>query len=236
MKHIVVSDIHSNYKVLKQIADKYQPDEYRYIFLGDYCDYREPDDNGDYVSTILLIRNYVQKYHSVALLGNHDDKLIRWFKGNKVDEKEGFINTLKDLRIDASDQLKEDIYKFLLTLPLTFSCIIDKIEYQFAHAYYPYDEEIFARRMDSTDKEWKAFREHCIWGVPRRWNYETNKHERVFFWEDEFYCNRVPKDTIKVSGHYHTIFFGDKFIILDATPNIVTYIIEDKKLEEWNVT
>lgn len=230
-KTIVLGDIHSNYQALKHIVDKYQPDMYNYIFLGDYSDYREDDDKSDYVSTMLIIMNYVKNYNAVALLGNHDDKLLRWFKGNKVDEKEGFINTLKDLNCDANNHLKEQIYKFLLTLPLTYQKIVNGIEYQFAHAYFPQEQEIFARSLDSTAKEWKAYREHCIWGVPRRFNLTTNKHERVFHWNEERYINLVPKNTIKVCGHYHMCHRDDKFIILDGTPHIAIYIIEDNYFE-----
>jgi hypothetical protein len=230
MKTIFVGDVHSNHTALYNIIQKFNPVEYHYVLLGDYCDYREEDGRGDYIKTITMIMDLVYKYKCVALLGNHDDKLLRWYCGSKVDMKEGFLNTIED--IDKSTlQQRDDIMLFLNSLSLTYEIIIKGIEYQCAHAYFPYQNEIFARALDTTAGEWKAYKEHCIWGVPRRLNLTTNIEERVFHWNDERYRSRIPKNTIKVCGHYHQIFKDDKFIVLDASPNVAIYIPEDNYFE-----
>ena len=232
-KHIIVGDIHSNHIGLIKLLNTYDPEDYDYIFLGDYCDYRQenPRVNSNYIAVMTQIMTAVKNFGAIALLGNHDDKLIRWFKGNKVEVKEGLSETIFDIEKERASKngmtMVDNIKEFLNTLPLLYEKNINGKLYKFAHAYHPLETEIFARKNDSTPSEWKKMREHAIYGVPR-----TPEGERVFWWETGKYLDRITNH-IKVAGHYHLTYFSDKAIILDSTPEIVSYIIEDKKLELW---
>lgn len=235
MKHIVVGDIHSNYKVLSNIIEKYSPSKYKYIFTGDYSDYRgkDPKKNSNYIITIQLILFIIENYNGIALLGNHDDKLRRWFNGRNVELREGLKETLDDISEHKKlhgDVFINRIHRFLNEAPLTHIEVINGITYKFAHAIYPEHNEIY--RSESVAKNIKIWKEHCIWGYPRTLDDEKVFH-RVHYWELDEYNQRVPKDTVKIAGHYHIVFQNEKFVILDGTPGIASYIIEDNLLEEW---
>jgi hypothetical protein len=237
MKHIVVGDVHSNHLALIKIMFKYPPSEYKYIFTGDYNDYREenPREKSNYITTIFQVMKIVNLHGGVALLGNHDDKLRRWFNGRNVEIRDGLTETIYDIekfRKEPYGQLHLDtINAFLNNLPLTHIEEINGIVYKFAHAIHPEYDEVYIQTGHNPPSE-KKWKEHCIWGYPRTLDDEKVFH-RVHYWNIKEYNDRVPENTFKIAGHYHEVFKNDKFLILDATPNIATYIIEDNLIEEW---
>jgi predicted phosphodiesterase len=229
-KHIIVGDIHSNHICLTKILNKYDPEEYNYIFLGDYCDYRNenPRENSNYMQVILSVMAVVEHWGGIALLGNHDDKLKRWFAGNKVDIKEGLSETIYDIQNTVSPELVPSIKEFLNGLPICHQQDINGMHWKFAHAYNPYEQEIFARSTESTPREWRKMHEFCIYGVPR-----TPEGERTLWWEHDKYLDLIQEGHVKIAGHYHTVVVGPKYMVLDATPGIASYVIEDDLLEIW---
>lgn len=122
MRTIVVGDIHGCCKELKQLISelieckKYNPKKDRLIFLGDYID-RGDDPRG----VIRYIRRLQEKYDNViALMGNHEDMMIKYSNGDKYSgwEYNGYEKTLWSYA-EHKKELADD-YKWMKNLPLYF--------------------------------------------------------------------------------------------------------------------
>lgn len=94
------------------------PQRRKVIFVGDLVD-RGPDSPG----VLELVRDMVQTGNAFAVCGNHDQKLIRYLQGKKVQLKHGIEQTIVQLA-DRSIEWKEEMLDFLQQLPshLLFDC------------------------------------------------------------------------------------------------------------------
>jgi protein phosphatase len=99
----VIGDIHGCYDELCELLDRlgYLPDDsagYRHpsgrraIFLGDLVD-RGPR----VVETVRLVRRMTLAGQALAVLGNHDEKLVRWVKGAKVKVAHGLAESIAQI-------------------------------------------------------------------------------------------------------------------------------------------
>jgi protein phosphatase len=86
-------------------------DRRKVVFLGDIAD-RGPNP----VESLWCVKRMVESGNAFWILGNHDDKLRRWAKGNKVVLNNGLSETVK--AIENSNLSKEELFKLLDRLPL----------------------------------------------------------------------------------------------------------------------
>lgn len=119
MRTIVIGDIHGCYNELKALLSDlkeggvYNKDADKLIFLGDYID-RGKDSR----LVIELIRNLQKDNDNViALMGNHEDMLVEYYKGlNEYWLWNGYNVTLKSY--DGFREQFEDDVKWMRNLPL----------------------------------------------------------------------------------------------------------------------
>lgn len=115
----IIGDVHGClielYELLSLLGYKnhdilYKHPNRKLIFVGDIVD------RGDYsVETYYFIKNMVENNLASLVLGNHDDKLMRWAKGNKVKLTNGLDNTVNSFQ--KSNITKESIVNFFSNIP-----------------------------------------------------------------------------------------------------------------------
>lgn len=93
----------------------YHPPEGRkVVFVGDLVD-------RGYSSGIVycFVRDMINAGYALLSRGNHDDKLMRWAKGNNVILNHGIDETIKEL--EQLNIKKEEIFDFLNSIPMYLS-------------------------------------------------------------------------------------------------------------------
>jgi len=115
----VIGDVHGCYDELCELLEKlgYQIDKEghsfippvgrRAIFLGDLCD-RGPKN----VAVLKMVMGAVKEGKALAVLGNHDTKLVKALQGKKVKASHGLGVTLEELALESED-FREEVCKFL---------------------------------------------------------------------------------------------------------------------------
>ncbi len=133
---ILFGDIHSCHVELKELIqqlkekgfDPFTDHTIKFCFVGDLCD------RGDKaVDTLDYICNLINSGVAFSVLGNHDNKLLRYFKGNKIKLSNGLEQTVFELNgPTSSEKLRNKIYKTLETLP--YHLIFDDGKLVVSHA------------------------------------------------------------------------------------------------------
>lgn len=82
------------------------------VSVGDMAD-RGPNSP----AVLALWRQMVRAGTGIVVLGNHDDKLMRWLKGNKIKIAHGLQKTIDQLHSKSSPIKKKALYQFLVNLP-----------------------------------------------------------------------------------------------------------------------
>jgi predicted phosphodiesterase len=196
-----ISDIHSQYDRLKRAVDYAESQHLQIVFLGDIFDSKV--EYGDSIGTLNLIERCVKLGH-ICLNSNHQDKLIRYLKGNNVRQNNGLDVTIKEFA--NSDVDKNNLYRLLVSFP--YGVIMKNSEgkeFRVAHAYFPHSlrpASNFVYRSDINRK----YRDMMIYGKMDKENI------RVKWWETE----NENQNYVRVSGHYHTVFIGNQSIVLDS--------------------
>jgi serine/threonine protein phosphatase 1 len=132
MKRIVIGDIHGKSHLLEKLVE-YHGRENQFIFLGDYIDRGE--------SSREVIDYIIKLPQKICLMGNHEDLLIRFLKGNdpKFDDEfsplpplqleawlspeNGGKKTLDSFQLDSNSRwsdLKEEYQEFFSNLRYFF--------------------------------------------------------------------------------------------------------------------
>ena len=103
----IIGDIHSCASELEELLNKINyPNNRKIIFVGDLFD------RGPYpIETYKIIKEVINA-GGISVLGNHDDKLYRWSKGNKVIQNHGLDKTTK-----AFDNIRDELKEFLEKFP-----------------------------------------------------------------------------------------------------------------------
>lgn len=100
------------------------------VFVGDLCD-RGPDTPGVY----RLVMDAVQRGTAFCVLGNHDDKLLRWFKEpDRVKPSHGLTQSVEQFA-NEPPALRERVQEFIQTLPSHL--VLDGGRLVVAHAGLP---------------------------------------------------------------------------------------------------
>jgi len=190
-----IGDVQSCWDQLKQLL----------YYLGFYCENGEWYNSGackeiihlgdltdrglDSVSVLKTIMQLTEKGWCRGIRGNHDDKLMRYLKGNPVRAAHGLELTIEHLSL-LTTQEKAKILRYLESLPTYLKTEINGKKYVAVHAWW----------QDWMDgKEDKAIKERNMYGVIGS---ETcGEPNRVLWWEHDEY---LSKDHIVVFGHYAT--------------------------------
>lgn len=239
-KFAFIGDVHSQLGPLKKAIDYCGRKGLTPILLGDLFDSRI--DEGDSAGVYRFVKKSQEDLGTIVLRSNHQYKLERYAKGNKVFISNDLAKTLVDFS-QADIQIGE-VAEWLNTFPYGLVFKDSKgSEYRCAHAMFPkwlvvplYTE--MYKVMEVTPKA----RDYMLFG-PRmkgvRW---PDDDDRVFWWEEN-----QDHDWIRVAGHYHTVFVSDKSLVLDGgmggssrvteEPNpglLCLWDVEDKKLLTFN--
>ena len=88
------------------------PENRRLVFVGDLCD-RGPDTSGVY----RLVTDAVARGTAFCVLGNHDDKLLRWFKTpEKVKLSHGLAQSVEQFAKEPQ-RFRDRVQEFVTKLP-----------------------------------------------------------------------------------------------------------------------
>lgn len=125
----IIGDVHGCAYELLLLLEKlgytrkgaiYQHPNRKAVFVGDLTD------RGRSSGTVFsLVKDMVSAGSALLSRGNHDDKLMRWAKGNNIILNHGIDKTIEDLerlRID-----KKSVYSFLNSTPMFLSLDQDKL-------------------------------------------------------------------------------------------------------------
>lgn len=169
MLYDIVGDLHACLHELYQLLEKldymwdpsrslYIPPENRVLVsVGDIVDRgRHP------AATYGFVRNMVTAEYMLSVRGNHDDKLMRYAKGNAVTLNHGLDETVKQLQ--AQNIPKDSIYEFIKGLPYYLS--LDDGKLIITHAAWRDD-------LLERDPFHKKCRSWCLYGPTTG---ETNEH------------------------------------------------------------
>jgi protein phosphatase len=102
------------------------PDGRKAVFIGDLID-RGPNS----VGVVQLARRMVEAGVAYAVIGNHDEKLIRYLRGRKVQVSHGLERTLQELEAHP-EPLRHELRVFLESLPSHL--VLDNGKLVVAHA------------------------------------------------------------------------------------------------------
>lgn len=112
-------EIQDNYNVLN-------PQGRKLIFVGDYVD-RGPK----IVEVLKLVMRMTSDNKAICVIGNHDDKLLRWLKGRNVKIQHGLEDSVEQLEKTTSE-FKQEVYDFLDNLESHY--VLDSGNLVIAHA------------------------------------------------------------------------------------------------------
>jgi protein phosphatase len=186
--YIIIGDVHGCYTELvklliatgcKEDGDIFAPPENKQIiFTGDIID-KGPENK----KCFYLVKEMVEKNYAILVMGNHDDKLMRWAKGNNVKINHGLEMTAPQFE----EKEKGTIFNFLKDQPKYYydgSLVV-------AHAYW--DDFIL------NIKKERDIKGHCFYGPTTGRRLENGLPERID-WPSRRKVNK--KSPIICYGHY----------------------------------
>ena len=157
----IIGDVHGCYDelltLLKKLGYREENGIYRHadnrklVFVGDLCD-RGPKS----LEVIKLVRKNVEAHFAFQCPGNHDDKLMRWCQGRRVQVKHGLETTVAEIEVSINPlETKKWIEHYLKELPIYL--LFDEGKLIVAHA---------GIREDMIGRVDKRVREVCLYGFP----------------------------------------------------------------------
>lgn len=207
MNYVLIGDVHSQAKNLENALNFIQKniENARVIFLGDLFDSK--NSYSDSLGVYQLVREAEKSLNAIVLQSNHQDKLIRYLRGNQIHLSNGLDKTVSELF--NSIQLDE-LYNWLIHQP--FGIVFrdnDNLEFRCAHAYFSDDVVVY----DYSN-------EYFIWALRKEQKHQflygirDLKKNRIEWWKK----TNKPQSFIRVSGHYKnlTINLNNKSIVLDS--------------------
>ncbi|HEY3331822.1 MAG TPA: metallophosphoesterase [Capsulimonadaceae bacterium] len=117
----IIGDVHGHLPQLRALCKMLgydtpltPPAHRRLVFVGDFAD-RGPAN----LASILAVRDAVLDGRALAVLGNHDDALLKWLKGGEIPRKGGIEVTMAEIEnAPNSAELRRDLIRFFVMLPL----------------------------------------------------------------------------------------------------------------------
>jgi len=169
MKFDIVGDLHACIHELYQLLEKLE-----YKWNNKTCLYEPPEGRtlvsvGDIVDrgrssavTYGFVKNMIEAGHMLSVCGNHDDKLMRYAKGNNVTLSHGLDKTVKEF--EQRGIPKESIHRFIKTLP--YYLLLDDGKLAVVHAAWK-DDLLKRSNFHKKCRSW------CLYGPTTG---ETNEH------------------------------------------------------------
>lgn len=219
---VLIGDVHSQYHKLESALNWIQDNvsNFHIIFLGDLFDSRNEISNS--CEVYQAVRKLESENLASTLQSNHQYKLLRYLRGNRVVVNHGLDITLQDFSLEKSHEIRD----WLETLP--YGVVFrnsEGLEYRAAHAYFSASIEV----PETYDEI------HCVSNLSRKYrdlaiygpSIPGPEFSRICWWEKE--SNR---DWIRVAGHYHVLCenYENRCLVLDAGCGTV-----DGKLAIYNV-
>lgn len=206
--YVLVGDIHSQYHQLLSALDfiKNNITDFYLICLGDIFDSRTKYSNS--VDVYKTLRNLENNGKAIVLQSNHQDKYIRFLKGNQITPNNGLDRTIEDF--SKENISTQEILNWLETFPYGIAFKDSSgLEYRCSHAYFSskffvpseYKDEYLIHIVSKTTKS------KCIYGP-------IQENIRIQWWNSE-----EDQPWIRVAGHYHKVHIDlekTKSIILDG--------------------
>lgn len=205
MNFALISDVHSQAHLLKLALEYCNNHNLTPLFLGDLFDSRV--ENSDSASVYYQVKDQVENNSAICIQSNHQNKLLRYIKGNNVFVGEDLQKTLDDFE-EANISLN-DVYDFLNSMP--YGVVFrdkNQTEYRVAHAYFSGRIEVSEYEdfcLIYEDKLNKSIKSTMLYGPIQR-----EKRERIEWWK-----NNKTSDYVLVSGHYHVTFINENSLVLD---------------------
>ncbi|SHF29897.1 polynucleotide 3'-phosphatase /polynucleotide 5'-hydroxyl-kinase /polynucleotide 2',3'-cyclic phosphate phosphodiesterase [Seinonella peptonophila] len=176
------------------------PQERKLLFLGDLVD-RGPDSPG----VIDLVRDLVNAGIALVVSGNHDQKLVRYLHGKRVELAFGIEQTIEQMK-NRSESWKKEALHFLEGLPSHY--VLDAGRLVIAHAGLP---EQLQGRTGGRVRNFALYGETAKgldqYGLPIRINWaESYRGDALVLYghtpvlEPTFYHNTLNIDTGCVFG------------------------------------
>lgn len=207
MNYVLIGDVHSQAKNLENALTfiRKKIKNARVIFLGDLFDSK--NSYSDSLGVYNLVRESEIDLNAIILQSNHQDRLIRFLKGNEIRLNHGLDKTISEL----SSHISLDVlYEWLIrqSFGIVFKDIYD-VEFRCAHAYFSdeiqiqeYKYEYFIRAIK------KEFKHQFLYGV------QDSKKNRIEWWNQ----NNQNQSFVRVSGHYRNLYVNleNKSLVLDS--------------------
>lgn len=208
MNYVLVGDIHSQANKLKDALSyiKNNVGDSKIIFLGDIFDSKH--DHSDSALVYQLVREAENEYNAITIQSNHQDKLIRYLKGNRIELNNGLDKTVYELT--QHNLLGDEIYDWLIRQ--SFGVVFRDelgLEYRCAHAYFSSDVKVLSYDNHYLVRALTLRHKHeFLYGL------QDSKKRRMNWWEND----NSHQDYVRVAGHYKTIYTNleNKSLILDS--------------------
>lgn len=218
INYVLIGDVHSQSNKLTSAINWVQSsiENYHIIFLGDLFDSR--CDFSDSVGVYNMIQTLEQNHLATTIQSNHQHKLLRHYKGNRIVQNHGIDRTIAEFDADESIH-KEVLYSWLNNLP--YGVVFrDKFgtQYRAAHAFFSTKVEVPSKiyglhKVYATNKKMEA---EFIYGPNKT---KDGILERIEWWKTD---QNITRKWIRVAGHYHLVYINDdaKCLILDGSCGI----------------
>ena len=202
--YALIGDVHSHYGRLSQALLYCRDHQLTPILLGDLFDSR--CFVSESVEVYYLVREAEEVLNAIVLQSNHQNKLIRHLKGNKVVLNHGLERTVEEFENSSVDP--EVLLQWLETRPygIVFKNKNGE-EYRCAHAYFSsrievpeYDDHYLVQSEELTSK----IKNIMIYGP-------VSSNGRIAWWESPRWNSYKM-----VAGHYHLILDCEHCLILDG--------------------
>lgn len=127
------------------------PNSRRLLFVGDLVD-RGPKS----MMVLKIVRAMMSEGQAYCVVGNHDEKFLRWLRGNDVTVSHGLGKTIQDFETEPAG-MRDELIKFLSELPIHLW--LDGGNIAIAHA------GILEPMLGQTEKHVRRF---CLYGDTER--------------------------------------------------------------------
>jgi hypothetical protein len=232
---VLIGDVHSQSHLLEQALNYIRDnvENSQVIFLGDLFDSR--CDFSDSVGVYNLVRRAELDMNAIIIQSNHQDKLIRHLRGNKIVASYGIDRTIKEF--SESDLSDVELRTWLERM--SYGVVFrdhENLEYRCAHAYFSssiniheYDNIYHVKALSNKNKA------KFIYGI--KISVENKASGRLYWWKDSQKEHRTNHDWIRVAGHYHTVHVDTHSVVIDGgcgsgeeNSCLVIYDVNQKKL------
>lgn len=202
MTFCLIGDVHSQAFRLEKAVDFALSKNLQIVLLGDIFDSKI--EYSDSTGVLNIVDKLVNSGH-ICLNSNHQDKLLRHLKFNRVTINNGLDRTIADFERDNVD--KQKLFNLLVSFP--YGVILKNShgqEFQAAHAYFPNSVNVDGKSAIYRSDLNRKFRDVFIYGKTDR------DQNRIKWWESE----NPEQKFVRVAGHYHVVIETETSLVLDS--------------------